>query len=407
MTELAELQRLDVVGTFPSDKSGVCITNFRPINPEFRSSQEALQAWLIDAHLQSRNASGDLTLLQNDELRRQIRLQFSRYSASSCKIGYRWHELADFTHRRWQEMVLFDSNRDMRASDISRKMDFFRTSTLRAFEKFFPENSAPPPAIIHVTCTGYCAPSAAQQLVSKNDWGNHTHVYHAYHMGCYAAHPAVRLGAAFVKSLDRSAGAAEIVHTELCSLHLNLETNEPAQMVIQSLFADGYMAYSLQRSETTRSDRRRGPALDILWMRDEVIPDSTDAMSWSTGPSAYKMKLDKEVPDKLTAALPQFLTSLFREAGLDPGAKETAVFAIHPGGPRIIDGFERALCLTSAQTRYSREILYERGNMSSATLPFIWQRILEAPEVPTDTLIVSLGAGPGLTLSGALFLKRG
>ena len=130
-------------------------------------------------------------------------------------------------------------------------------------------------------------------------------------------------------------------------------------------------------------------------------------MSWTTGPAVYAMTLDKDVPVKLAEALPRFLASLFWEAGLDPAAKESAIFAVHPGGPRVIDGFERALRLASAQTRFSREILYERGNMSSATLPFIWQRILEAPEVLSGTLIVSLGAGPGLTLSGALFVKRG
>jgi len=279
---------------------------------------------------------------------------------------------------------------------------------MRAFEKFFPEKSVAPSAIIHVTCTGYCAPSAAQQLVSENGWGSRTQVFHAYHMGCYASHPAVRLGAALVNSLDQASGPVEIVHTELCSLHMNPEGNDPAQMVIQSLFADGYMAYSLRRSETMNNHLSHGPAaLEILRMRDAVIPDSADDMRWTTGPSVYTMKLDKEVPNKLAAALPRFLTSLLREAGLDPAAKETAVFAIHPGGPRIVEGFERALHLTSAQTRFSREILFERGNMSSATLPFIWQRILESPEIPSDTLIVSLGAGPGLTLSGALFVKRG
>ena len=83
MTELAEVQRFDVSDTSPLDKSGVCITDFRPINPEFRSSQEALLAWLIDSHIQSRSGSWDLTPLQKDELTRQIRLQISRYSASS------------------------------------------------------------------------------------------------------------------------------------------------------------------------------------------------------------------------------------------------------------------------------------------------------------------------------------
>ena len=82
-----------------------------------------------------------------------------------------------------------------------------------------------------------------------------------------------------------------------------------------------------------------------------------------------------------------------------------AVFAIHPGGPRIIDEIAEHLGLRPDQVQASNAILRDCGNMSSATLPHVWQAILADEAVPSGTLIVSLAFGPGLTISGALLRK--
>jgi len=42
-------------------------------------------------------------------------------------------------------------------------------------------------------------------------------------------------------------------------------------------------------------------------------------------------------------------------------------------------------------------VLREGGNMSSATVPHIWDRILQDPQVKPDTPVLSIAFGPGLT----------
>ena len=81
------------------------------------------------------------------------------------------------------------------------------------------------------------------------------------------------------------------------------------------------------------------------------------------------------------------------------------VFAIHPGGPKIIDFIQRQLQLEDEQVEVSREILYRFGNMSSATLPYMWSELIERDSVPAGTLILSLAFGPGLTAAAAVFEK--
>jgi predicted naringenin-chalcone synthase len=345
----------------------------------FRSPQKKSLEWLAEAHVALGGADP-----------RFIRALLSRYSASPDQIAFRQHELPDFTHRRWKEMRLFSP----KGSDTTQKAAFFDETVSSVFERLYPEEAPAPKAIVHVTCTGYNAPSGAQRLVSARDWGQSTQVIHAYHMGCYAAHPALRI-AAGQESMD-------IVHTELCSLHFDPTKHDPAQLIIQSLFGDGCIKY-----QVTREPSLQTASLEILALHDEILPNSTHVMNWAPSPLGFSMTLSKEVPLVFANALPQFVRRLFGKAGLDfSEEKEMAIFAIHPGGPRIIEMSEQILDLKPNQSAWSRHVLRNYGNMSSATLPHIWHRILKDDLIPNRTLIVSLGAGPGLTLSGAIFRKR-
>ena len=112
---------------------------------------------------------------------------------------------------------------------------------------------------IHVTCTGYQSPSAAQKIVLKRGWEKNTMVTHAYHMGCMAALPAIRMALGSASHRDCR---VDIVHTELCSLHMNPALHSDEQLVAQSLFADGMIKYTLSPSVQSTSlacfDRLRG-----------------------------------------------------------------------------------------------------------------------------------------------------
>jgi predicted naringenin-chalcone synthase len=115
------------------------------------------------------------------------------------------------------------------------------------------------------------------------------------------------------------------------------------------------------------------------------------------------MTLARDVPERIAAALRGFVAELYRRGGRGAEAIAGSVFAVHPGGPRIIDRVGQVLELEDAQLATSREVLFDHGNMSSATLPHVWMRVLADPDVAPGTLVASLAFGPGLTCSGGLF----
>jgi len=84
-------------------------------------------------------------------------------------------------------------------------------------------------------------------------------------------------------------------------------------------------------------------------------------------------------------------------AGLD--VKDVPTWCIHPGGPKILQAVAEGLRLDDRALEPARAILAEYGNMSSATILFILQRLIEQ-NAPRPC--VALGFGPGLTAEAAL-----
>ncbi len=83
-------------------------------------------------------------------------------------------------------------------------------------------------------------------------------------------------------------------------------------------------------------------------------------------------------------------------------AADVACWAVHPGGPEIIDRVQRRLGLSDAQVGHSREVLADGGNRSSATVLFILEQLLHGGEVEPGQWIVALAFGTGLTLEALL-----
>jgi predicted naringenin-chalcone synthase len=108
------------------------------------------------------------------------------------------------------------------------------------------------------------------------------------------------------------------------------------------------------------------------------------------------------VPTKIKKILKEFVNSLFLKANITQNESVPAIYAIHPGGPKIIDSVQEVLALSNEQIKESNKIFFERGNMSSATLPHIWNEIINN-HYPIGTRVISLAFGPGLTLLGSIF----
>ncbi len=103
-------------------------------------------------------------------------------------------------------------------------------------------------------------------------------------MGCLGSLPAIRMGMGFSAMGKKQ---IDIVHTELCSVHFNPSLHEPDQLVVQSLFGDGLIKYTL-------SQKQSGPAFRIKALHEEVIENSEEEMKWGCESWGLKMTLTKK-----------------------------------------------------------------------------------------------------------------
>lgn len=306
---------------------------------------------------------------------RMLRL-LGRVACTPDKIASRGHSLDYVARGQAPDTV----------ATTAQRMAQFETIVDEYFAHTYANESAPND-IVHVTCTGYVSPSGAQKVVAAKRWP--TRVTHAYHMGCYAAVPAVRIASSL------GSQRVDVVHTELCSLHVDTSDHRAEQLVVQSLFADGFIRYSVTEE---------GPGYQLLTTHEHIVPDTASSMSWRVGDHGMAMTLARDVPARIASALRDFVVDMYERAGLSLADLKRGVWAVHPGGPKILDGVRDALELTEEQIAASRRVLRDYGNMSSATLPHIWMRLEQ--ELPEGALVPSLAFGPGLSICGAIFEKR-
>ena len=258
-----------------------------------------------------------------------------------------------------------------------------------------------PRAITHlitVSCTGFGAPGFDLALIASLPLAMDVARTHVGFMGCHGAFNGLRVARAFVEA-DPSA-CVLLCAVELCSLHLQEGWN-PDHIVANSLFADGAGAVVAVGSAGGGSGSSRNKGLQLVSSASTVLPGSEELMGWIIGDHGFSMVLSPQVPSRIAANLIPWLECWLATQGLALPQVET--WAIHPGGPRILRAVLKSAELQPAQIDLSAEVLHQFGNMSSATILFILER-LRATACRGPCL--ALGFGPGLTVEAALLMQR-
>lgn len=247
--------------------------------------------------------------------------------------------------------------------------------------------------LVTVSCTGFQAPGVAAHLIQQLGLNSSTQCVNVGFMGCHGAVNGLRTAQALASGHPE--GRVLMCAVELCSLHYSFGW-DPERLVSNALFADGAAAL------VGSSDGTPGSRLEVLATGSHLFPDTGGEMSWLVGDHGFEMTLSSKVPDLIGKQLPAWLDSWLMEHGAS--LAEIDHWAVHPGGPRIVSAVEETLDLASDQVRASREVLAERGNMSSPTVLYILQRMLQSEHTG---LCVILAFGPGLVVEAALVRLNG
>jgi alpha-pyrone synthase len=239
--------------------------------------------------------------------------------------------------------------------------------------------------LIVTTCTGFYAPGLDMQIAAILGLPSSVERSMVAFMGCHAAFNALKLARHIVRSEPEA--QVLVVNLELCTLHLQ-ETQDLEKVLSFLVFADGCAA-SLVTAEP------EGLALDRF--HAALIPSSEGLITWRVGDQGFDMHLSGRVPgmigEGLATAAPIILDGVAAEA-ID-------LWAVHPGGRSVLDAVQGALQLPQGALAESRGVLSDYGNMSSATIMFVLDRMIRADRPGARGC--AMGFGPGLVAETMLF----
>jgi predicted naringenin-chalcone synthase len=240
--------------------------------------------------------------------------------------------------------------------------------------------------LITVSCTGMSAPGLDLELLELLQLPATTFRTSVNFMGCYAAIQALKIADAFCK-VDKDANVL-IVCTELCTLHFQKE-NTVDNITSSMLFSDGAAAVMV-----SGDINQEGLNIDNFYSL--VAVNGKQDMAWELSSKGFQMTLSSYVADMIEENFDELVQNALSTARMK---KENIThWCIHPGGKKILEAVHKSLGFTNGQLQPCYDILRDYGNMSSPTVLFVLEKIMNDLDSKESSKIFSAAFGPGLTM---------
>lgn len=243
--------------------------------------------------------------------------------------------------------------------------------------------------LITVSCTGFFSPGLDREIIEALHLSRSVNRANIGFMGCHAALNAMQVALAIANA--QADATVLICATELCSLHFQ-QGWDTDNVLPNALFADGSAAVVGTRPAGAETWTCRATGSYLL-------PESNADMTWRIGDHGFRMTLSRRVPTLIAENLKPWLQQWLSRQNLK--IADIGSWAVHPGGPGILDAVSAGLNLTPGALDVSRQVLADCGNMSSPTILFIVDR-LRNQQAPLPC--VMLAFGPGLAIEAALLV---
>jgi alpha-pyrone synthase len=255
-------------------------------------------------------------------------------------------------------------------------------------QKYRPEDAAKIEdeigLIVFVTSTGFLAPGIDTQLIEQLGLRRNIARIPVNFMGCAAAITGLRVACDYLRAHpDRK---ALVVCLELSSINSMFEESLN-DIIIHSIFGDGCAAVvlgtchedSLQVSTRMPADAaglstRSEPRVIIRDNFSYLVENTQDGIVLDVRDNGITCQLSPQLPKYIESGVAPIITNFLSLHQLTKD--QIDLWAIHPGGTKIIEKVQLSLGLRDEQVHDSWQILSEYGNMLSCAVLFVMERML-------------------------------
>jgi alkylresorcinol/alkylpyrone synthase len=259
----------------------------------------------------------------------------------------------------------------------------------------------PPGEIDHVffiSSTGIATPSLDAHLFNRLKFKESILRTPIWGLGCGGGVAGIARAADWLKAHPDK--TALIIVLELCSLTFIKNDLSKSNFVATALFGDGCGAI-IMAGDDHESLQRTPRRLSIEAAGSVTWPDSLDVMGWEVADEGLKVVFSKSIPQIVKQSARPAVHSLLKQKGL--GTQDIRYFLSHPGGAKVIQAYQDALELNEEQVRSMKKVLAAFGNMSSATVVFVFEHFFRFSECRTGDWVLSTALGPGFFSEMVLF----
>lgn len=251
--------------------------------------------------------------------------------------------------------------------------------------------------LVFATSTGVIAPGVDVAVVEDLGLPRSVARLVVNFMGCAAAMNGIRTASDFVRANPDK--KAMVLCIELNSVHA-VPVEDIDDAVTHSLFGDGCGAVVIGAQRGAEQ-----AAAGTIVIRDKfthLFEGTGDGIAVGINPDGITCELSENVPQYIYNGVAPVVGDVLRRNGLRQ--PDIDVWAIHPGGPKILLESARSLGLLPDAASTSWGVLAEYGNMSSVSLIFVRERIAGQAEVdkPISTG-VAFSFAPGVAIEGFVF----
>ena len=244
--------------------------------------------------------------------------------------------------------------------------------------------------IISVSCTGFMIPSVDAYLINKMGLRQDVVRLPVTEMGCAAGVSGIIYAKNFLQA--NPGKRAAVIAVESPTATFQLEDFSMANIVSAAIFGDGAACVLLSSDESDE-----GPTI----LNEEMyhFPDTIRLMGFDLKNSGLQMVLDQAVPETIAEHFPNIIHPFLEKTGHKIEDVDHLIF--HPGGKKIVLTTETLFGAMGKDIDDTKEVLRLYGNMSSATVLYVLERIMER-HIPKGDKGLMLSFGPGFSAQRVL-----
>jgi len=237
--------------------------------------------------------------------------------------------------------------------------------------------------IITVSCTGIMIPSLDAYLINLLKLRQDIVRLPVTEMGCAAGVSGIIYAKNFLKANPGKRAAVVAVESPTATFQLN--DFSMANIVSAAIFGDGAACVLLSSNEDDS-----GP--EILAEEMYHFYDAEEMMGFKLTNTGLQMVLDVAVPETIANHFPNIIHPFLMKNGFEINDIDHLIF--HPGGKKIIQIVEELFGQLGKNINETKEVLRLYGNMSSATVLYVLEQIMDKKPMPREKgLMLSFGPG--------------